>query len=140
MSNTLELSLEESKSSTNSLSASVHRLKKDLFTYLPAVLIPALVGIFSITIYTNLFKPEEYGLYSIILTTSLLLSTIITQWIQQSIQRFRPLYKAEEKLVQFNTSLKYLLISVETLFCLIALCVLPIIYVYNRDFLAFYVI
>ncbi|EFM11923.1 polysaccharide biosynthesis protein [Paenibacillus curdlanolyticus YK9] len=87
----------------------VAKLKKDVFVYGPAIIIPALLGMVNIIVFTRVFDPSDYGQYAIVLSTILFVSTLITQWIQQSIQRYRPVYKESNGLIEFDRNLQSLL-------------------------------
>ncbi|MBJ8006833.1 polysaccharide biosynthesis C-terminal domain-containing protein [Bacillus cereus] len=87
-------------------SSEAKRFGKDTITYGIAVIIPALIGIISISIYTRIFSTEQFGQYNQVLNTALIITTLFSQWIQQSIQRYRPLYQNDAKgLRDFNTNL-----------------------------------
>ncbi|HDR8259972.1 TPA: lipopolysaccharide biosynthesis protein [Bacillus cereus] len=93
----------ESQVNTNS---EAKRFGKDTLTYGIAVIIPALIGIISISVYTRLFSAEQFGQYNQVFNTALIITTLFSQWIQQSIQRYRPLYQNDvEGLRDFNTNL-----------------------------------
>jgi len=87
------------------------RLKKDSIVYAIAIIIPALLGIVSLPLYTRIFSTQQFGQYNLVLTTTLLITTLFSQWIQQSIQRYRPTYKKNDNLPMFNANLTVLLIS-----------------------------
>ncbi|MED4113705.1 oligosaccharide flippase family protein [Priestia megaterium] len=95
----------------------IKRLSKDSLTYGIAVIIPALIGIASIYIYTHIFSVEQYGEYNQIFNTTLLITTLFSQWIQQSIQRYRPLYRKNGDLKKFDENL------INLLFCMLVLIV-----------------
>ncbi|MEH7544834.1 oligosaccharide flippase family protein [Neobacillus vireti] len=91
------------------------KLKKDTLQYAPAIIIPALLNVISVILYTRVFNPDEYGTYTLIISTSLVISSVFSQWIMQSIQRFRPSYITENRLEEFNTNLNSLIIFVSLL-------------------------
>ena len=87
-------------------------LTKDMIRYLPAQIIPALVGIISIPIITRLFSPEEYGNYVLVMSTVILFSTIVG-WLSMSIIRFYPAYERDNKLNEFyNSIIKLTIVSI----------------------------
>ncbi|PEO16683.1 hypothetical protein CN546_13535 [Bacillus wiedmannii] len=97
-----EVSMESQVNKSNE----AKRFGKDTVTYGIAVIIPALIGIISISIYTRIFSTEQFGQYNQVFNTTLLITTLFSQWIQQSIQRYRPLYRNDvEGLRDFNTNL-----------------------------------
>ena len=64
-------------------------LLRDLFRYLPGVLLPALVGLAEVPILTHLFDPDIYGQYALTITTVLAM-TLAQAWITLSIIRLYP--------------------------------------------------
>ncbi|MEM5686832.1 hypothetical protein AAHB49_10100 [Bacillus cereus] len=68
-----------------------------LFKYAMATLIPAIINVLSMMIFTRIFLPSEYGLYSLVITTTNIVTIILSQWIVQSIQRYRHAYTVEDK-------------------------------------------
>ena len=88
---------------------------KDLGKYLPAQVVPAIVGFFSIPIITHLFLPADYGNYVLVLATVSIFSAIVG-WLSMSIIRFHPIYERDGKLEEFyGTVIKLLLISITAL-------------------------
>lgn len=88
---------------------------KDMFKYLPAQVVPGIVGFISIPIITRLFAPGEYGNYVIVISTTSIFSTIVG-WLYLSIIRFYPAYERDKKLGEFyGTILKMTLISIVAL-------------------------
>ena len=85
---------------------------KDFGKYLPAQVIPAIVGFFSIPIITRLFLPADYGNYVLVLATVSIFSAI-AGWLSISIIRFHPVYERDGKLEEFyGIVIKLLLISI----------------------------
>jgi O-antigen/teichoic acid export membrane protein len=76
---------------------------KDMLKYLPAMVVPAIVGFLSIPIFTRLFSPQAYGNYSIVMATVMVMSTILG-WLPMGVIRFYPAYKKEKRLHSFETS------------------------------------
>lgn len=77
---------------------------KDLIKYLPAQIVPAIVGLISIPVITRLFNPEDYGNYSLVMATVVVLSTLLS-WLPISIIRFYPAYERDNKLGAFYGSI-----------------------------------
>lgn len=85
---------------------------KDMFKYLPAQIVPGIVGFISIPIITRLFPPGEYGNYVLVMATISVFSTIVG-WLSMSIIRFYPAYERDKKLGEFyGTVLKMTFISI----------------------------
>ncbi len=68
----------------------INRLFKQIVYYFPGTILPAFLGLLSTAVFTRLFGAIEYGQYSLVLNFSLLLTAILTQWLQQSINRYIP--------------------------------------------------
>ncbi|MFW6016695.1 MAG: oligosaccharide flippase family protein [bacterium] len=68
---------------------------KDIVGYIPSKIVPALVGILTVSIYTRLLTPEDYGLYSLVTTTVSIITSIIFGWINNSGMRYYQMYKEE---------------------------------------------
>jgi O-antigen/teichoic acid export membrane protein len=67
----------------------IRNLLKDLARYVPSKFIPAIVGFISIPLLTNLFPPDVYGDYRLVLAAVTLFGTA-TGWLPSSIIRFYP--------------------------------------------------
>lgn len=90
----------------------VGNLLKDMVKYLPAQVVPGIVGFISIPIITHLFPPGEYGNYILVMGTISMFSTIVG-WLSLSIIRFYPAYERDKKLDEFyGTVLKMTFISI----------------------------
>ena len=96
---------------------------KDMVRYLPAQIVPGIVGFISIPIITRLFPPGDYGNYSVVMTTVMLLTTLLG-WLPISIIRFYPAYERDKKLGFFYGNiidLTFISIVIITLIFLITL-------------------
>ncbi len=87
----------------------IKKLGRDTLTYIPAKLIPGSITVLSIAIFTRIFSPAEYGMYILITTTTTILSAIFSQWIMQSILRYRTEYISKGKMIFFNKNIYILL-------------------------------
>jgi O-antigen/teichoic acid export membrane protein len=76
---------------------SVRELVKDLFRYFPAQVIPAVVGFVSIPVLTNLFEPNQYGDYRLVLALVALASPI-AGWLSTANLRFYPEFETRGRL------------------------------------------
>jgi O-antigen/teichoic acid export membrane protein len=96
---------------------------KDAIKYLPAQVVPGIVGFISIPIITRLFVPEDYGNYTLVMATVAVLTTILG-WLPTSIIRFYPAYERNRKLDMFYgniINLNFISILAITLIALICL-------------------
>ncbi|MEW6101746.1 MAG: flippase [Candidatus Omnitrophota bacterium] len=108
---------------------------KDITKYIPAQVIPILVGIISVPILTRLFPPEEYGIYALIMA-SIQISFFSTGWIPQSVVRFYYSYKQKGKLNEFyHTLLALNAFSILT----VAFLIVSLMFLFRRTmFIDFY--
>jgi O-antigen/teichoic acid export membrane protein len=74
---------------------------KDMLTYLPSKLLPALTGFISAPILTRLFLPDEYSNYVLALGVSEFLYALACSGLGSGILRFFPAYKVKSKLSVF---------------------------------------
>ena len=56
--------------------------------YIPAAIVPSLMGVLSLAVYTRLLPPEEYGSFALVFTTVLFVHTFAFSWINQSVIRY----------------------------------------------------
>jgi len=71
----------------------IKRTLRDSLIYVPANMIPAVVGILLIRVLTSVFTPEEYGHYQITLSTFGLIRVFSMIWLSTSVTRFYLNYK-----------------------------------------------
>jgi O-antigen/teichoic acid export membrane protein len=77
---------------------------KDLLKYLPSSILPAIVSLVSVPIFTSYLKPDEWGNYVLVLNAAELLSTISITWMTTSVVRFYELSLREGKYSRFITT------------------------------------
>ncbi|PER75499.1 hypothetical protein CN487_27665 [Bacillus cereus] len=111
-----------------------------LFKYAMATLIPAIINVLSMMIFTRIFLPSEYGLYSLVITTTNIVTIILSQWIVQSIQRYRHAYTVENKKEEFNNYLIYMMqvITIGTLLSAVILNVFLVGFRIMEDYLMYW--
>ncbi|ESQ89138.1 polysaccharide biosynthesis protein [Asticcacaulis sp. AC460] len=63
---------------------------KGLLGYLPANILQGLVGFASLTVFTRLLSPEDYGHYAMALGVTTLAQTMFFTWIEAAMARFYP--------------------------------------------------
>ena len=73
---------------------------KDAVKYLPAQIVPGIVGFISISVITRIFSPQDYGNYSLAMAAVMVLATLCG-WLPMSIIRFYPSYERDKKLDLF---------------------------------------
>ena len=72
-------------------------LDRDVVRYFPAKLVPALTGMASIVILTRSFHPQEYGRYSAVMATLLLMNQMFGAWLSNAILYVYPDYHNTQK-------------------------------------------
>ena len=75
-----------------------------LIRYLPSVVVPSIVGLAAVAIYTRVLTPDEYGIYILVFTTSLFLEVFTLNWLNQSILRYYERYQHDDISAFFSTA------------------------------------
>lgn len=70
-------------------------LLRDAVIYLPARVVPALVGVMAIPVLTRLLSPEQYGQYLLVMTTLMLIASFCFSWLVSITIRFYVVYRVE---------------------------------------------
>lgn len=81
---------------------------KDVLRYIPARILPGIFGLLVLPLFTRLFNPGEYGVYTIILTTVGILTVVTNEWIGPSVIRFYSQYEKQNDLGSLGATLQYL--------------------------------
>lgn len=81
----------------------LHAFYKDVFKYLPARILPALVSVLAIPIFTRLFSPHEYGQYLLVMAAVLALGALV-DWLGMAIIRFYPACAREGRLHELQST------------------------------------
>ncbi|WP_144550523.1 lipopolysaccharide biosynthesis protein [Bacillus sp. X1(2014)] len=110
------------------------RISRDTIIYIPVFLAPALINIVLLMVFTRFFSPKEYGDYTIVVNTTIILSSFLAQWILLSVQRFRPEYSKNKTITEFNHHLNHLLLYISLGFLL----VVSILYIFLPSILIHY--
>lgn len=82
---------------------------RDAFFYLPAKVIPALVGVIAIPVLTHLLSPEQYGQYILAMTSLSLIAALCISWLVSITIRFHIVYGVE---MLFQKSYRLLVYSI----------------------------
>lgn len=56
--------------------------------YILAKLIPGLMAFFALSLYTHLLSPEEYGVYTLIFSSSVFIASVVFSWLPAGTLRF----------------------------------------------------
>ncbi len=91
------------------LDAIVSRLGSDTIRYIPAVVLPAFLSFLSVSIFTRIFAPAPYGEYALVTSVVAIGTGILAGWIQQSVLRYLPRYRAEGRTGEFIGKLAVIL-------------------------------
>lgn len=94
-----------------------------VITYAPGTVLPTLLGLLSSAVFTRVFSTFDYGRYSLMLSVSMLSTTILSQWVQQAINRFIPGHQSSEELSRYKQ-------TVATILALIVVLVLVLVAVF----------
>ena len=81
------------------------RIFKDLLTYLPAKLLPALTAIITVPIFTRLFSPDEYGNYILAFGVAEFLYAAGVTGLASSAMRFYASYEVKSDLSKYFSSM-----------------------------------
>jgi O-antigen/teichoic acid export membrane protein len=71
----------------------------------------ALIVLLSISIYTRLLSPAEYGVYALIVSGVTMTYAAIMQWLTFSLGRFLPAYPEREEVVLSQVAASYLVVA-----------------------------
>lgn len=89
----------------------VLNLVKDSLYYLPEKLSSIIYGFVALLIYTRLLSPEEYGDFSLIITTTGIFGIFAYMWLNNSNLRFFSSYKKDNNLSYYFSTSFFILIS-----------------------------
>jgi len=84
------------------LSGFVGRMGKDAARYAPAIVLPAVFGFVGVAVFTRIFPPTQYGQFSIINATAGIGIWLLGGWLQQSVIRYLPRYREQNRLAEFT--------------------------------------
>ncbi len=112
----------------------ISRISKDTVIYIPVFLTPALINIVLLMTFTRFFTPMQYGTYTIVVNTTIIISSLLAQWIVLSVQRYRPEYSRAGNIGEFNRNLNYLLLVITLVFLLVS----SILYIFLPELLQSY--
>lgn len=100
----------------------LNKLSKLVLVYLPGTILPTLIGLLSTAVFTRIFESKDYGKYCYVISITMFVITLASQWIQQAINRFIPQSCSIEELNKYNKiiSLGICLISICLITCFIA--------------------
>ena len=97
------------ESTTKEVGDRVRQLVHDLSFYSVAHIVPALLSLGALMLFTRTFRPEMFGRYSLSLAVAGIVSTLLYGWLNYSVLRYAP--QLDEELVIRNAFSVYLGIS-----------------------------
>jgi O-antigen/teichoic acid export membrane protein len=80
----------------NELQLSTLKTLSDMGRYVPAMIVPAIMGLVSVSLFTRILSPYEYGLYILVFTAVLFIDVFAFSWLNQSTLRYFEKYKTLE--------------------------------------------
>jgi O-antigen/teichoic acid export membrane protein len=114
------------------------KLRGDTLRYIPSAVIPAFLSIAAISIFTRLFDPLEFGRYAIVAAVTVIMASLLSGWIQQSVLRYLPRFSAERRLTEFVVKLFVLLVIVSGAVLFFFLFLFSFIEPYLGEFAPYY--
>ena len=103
---------------------------KDFIKYIPSKAIPFILAFAFVPILTRLISPEEYGIFTLILTFNLIMITLVTGWLCPSAIRFYAEYNmAQRENVYFSSFFFCLIFQV----AIVSILYFFIIYMYGDN-------
>ncbi|UCH84073.1 MAG: lipopolysaccharide biosynthesis protein [Candidatus Latescibacterota bacterium] len=109
------------------LSGLIGRLGSDTLRYIPAIIVPAVVSILYISIFTRIFAPGPYGEYALVYVIVAILTSAISGWLQQSVLRYLPRYRQQGQAGEFLAKFGSILWAVAALILIAGLLLTPLI-------------
>ncbi len=90
----------------------MHRFLTDTLRYLSAKSLPAIIAIVSPVLFTRMFVPEAYGMYSLVVSIVIPVCVILSEWGAQPIGRYFSEYQQQGRLETYRATLMLLLLLV----------------------------
>lgn len=97
------------ETTTEGIGERARQLLRHLSLYSVAHVVPALLSLGALMLFTRTFRPEMFGRYSLSLAVAGIVSTLLYGWLNYSVLRYAP--QLDEELVIRNTFSVYLGIS-----------------------------
>ncbi len=92
---------------------------KDSTWYLVSTIVSAFIGFIAVPIFTRIFEPHEYGIYTLVATAITLGAPVVFIMVTNAIVRYLPEYEGRGELsVIFTTVLRRVPIFFALMFCL----------------------
>lgn len=105
------------------LSGLISRLGSDTLKYVPAVIVPAVISILHLAVFTRIFEPGPYGEYALVYVVVAILTSVISGWLQQSVLRYLPRFREQDRVQEFYSKLGSILWMIALLMLVAGLAV-----------------
>lgn len=103
----------------------IRKFSRDVLHYVPALIIPAIVSLVAVAVYTRFLNPEQYGQYILVITTVGIASSFAFSWLEQAEIRYSEEYRNQGNYPKFIStvfiSLSVLAIAVFVIWSITAL-------------------
>lgn len=90
------------------------KLGKDGINYTLAKVVPTLASLAMLMIFTRIFDPSNYGIYTLIKTASFIAMTLLAGWLQQALLRYTSQYSEKsdkiKSLLAFTSEALYVVL------------------------------
>jgi O-antigen/teichoic acid export membrane protein len=100
------------------MQAAIVQKKRSFFAdaagYLPATVLPALFSLVAGYIFTRIFSPAQYGIFSLVIGVTGPLTTVLSEWIAQPVGRFYAEYAKRERIDEFKLVISRLLVYIQS--------------------------
>ncbi|MHA2098411.1 MAG: oligosaccharide flippase family protein [Candidatus Kariarchaeaceae archaeon] len=102
-------------------------ITNDLIYYIPAKILPAILNLLAITIFTHLLGPREYGTYSLIIVSISIVLMTLFAWLNSVNLRFVEEHRVESTLDTMLSTLIFTCLMIYVAFIVIAFIALKYI-------------
>ena len=96
---------------TRFINETLSKIGKDVIKYSPSKILGTVVNLFLVPIYTNLLLPDQYGLYSAVITLLSFLCILFSDWVGLSGLRFFKEHQVSNNIKPYFSTLLFLLVS-----------------------------
>ena len=108
------------------------RFAVDTGRYFPASLLPAFFSVAAAALFTRIFSPFSYGIYSLALAIVVPLTTVLSEWAAQPIGRFYAEYEHQGSGMQYRQLIAMLALIIGVIvIVLVTLCAMGLLLIYG---------
>jgi O-antigen/teichoic acid export membrane protein len=80
-------------------------ISKDIALYLPGKLVPAVMAVVAVPLFSRFFTPDEYGRYDLTFRVALFLIVLTMNWLDNVILRFYPAAEQRKEVARFDDAI-----------------------------------